>query len=193
MLSLVVGGTSMLHAAVLGVSLLRGRLFAAISVALFGASTALWLVRGEPQYEFASTLTGGAVLCAAVLLTSGWYRRLASAKMLGGVLTQASVSYYKVLPQAWHALLGEAQLPTDAMILSLAIVVPCAVVVLTPRRTATVTTTQTLLVTVVHGLLVLATLAARFHRIVSRVARAPTIGPALYATVSSTALLLAVA
>ena len=164
---------------------LRRETFSLVSAGVFAPSTTLWIANPSVQiHEFASILSGGAVLCASVLLTAGKRRRLASLKMLVGVLTQASSCDYRTLPEQWYSMFGELA-PTDAMLYSVFFVVPCMVAAVRSR------VRQSRMAAAVHSLLTVATIVVRFHTQIDSTLGVPLLGRTTYVGLTWCGLVLA--
>lgn len=106
-------------AAVAAVVLLAsyGRTVPLLCATLFLGSTTAWLHSPTAwlhSLQLPSVVTGSALLCATVAITTGRYTRLASVKMMAAVLTQGSACSVDLFGIPWPF----APAPTDATLLN---------------------------------------------------------------------------
>ena len=186
----LLGGLHVLGWAATILAVTRLHVLSAVAAYTFtAASTYRILVAADASTlaYFASVLSGGTVLCAAVLQTSGSARRLASLKLLAGMLTQTSSAAYRILHVPETVVWYYKYVPTDAMVLGVVIVVPCMALAMCRRSPRPRPVLQ---VAAVHGLLTVATLSVQFRSTIDSTSSTNWLANAVYMLCTLTALLL---
>ena len=132
---------------------LYGRVLPLVCAGAFLGTSTAWLWNPGEALKFASVVSGSALLCALVVVTTGKYRKWASVKMMAAVLTQGSASSYTLFHIPWPFQYA----PTDATLINSAVaIVSMGCLVYNQQHVIT-----TIRVALVHTLLASATLVLR--------------------------------
>ena len=131
-----------------------GRIILTTLTVIFACTSAAWLWTHNEVVEFGSVITGSALLCSLVVLTSGTHRYWPSIKMIAGALTQGSSCSYNIFHIPWGSI---EYTPTDASIVA-AVVAVCSIFSLRWRHGRQF---RGIVVTIIYLLLAGATLALR--------------------------------